>query len=297
MSVDDFGTGHSSLAYLRQFPLHSLKVDRSFVRGIEGNRDMASIVSAVTTMAQQLGLRVVAEGIEKEEQLGLLRALGCEFGQGYLFSRPIDAEAAAALLQRRACRLAKDGPLDAAAVAMLASLAPAPHLATRDRRTAAVRWLYVAAALAIVWLSAGMPRPFGRRLAERREPGAGAGHCSRRRAVVGRRPGRRLSRSRDRCAGAPRGDAAARAVRRAQPRPRRAAPARAASAAGACRTRAAEAAATPLSLTSLRVVHQHRFGSCRGQLVVSRDGVAYIPEGEGQDKDGFRLSTRSSSTR
>jgi predicted signal transduction protein with EAL and GGDEF domain len=55
VSVDDFGTGHSSLAYLRQFPLHSLKVDRSFVRGIEGNRDMASIVSAVTTMAQQLG--------------------------------------------------------------------------------------------------------------------------------------------------------------------------------------------------------------------------------------------------
>ena len=61
VSVDDFGTGHSSLAYLRQFPLHSLKVDRSFVRGIEGSRDMASIVSAVTTMAQQLGLRVVAE--------------------------------------------------------------------------------------------------------------------------------------------------------------------------------------------------------------------------------------------
>src|SRR6185503_19787247 len=160
VSVDDFGTGHSSLAYLRQFPLHSLKVDRSFVRGIEGNRDMASIVSAVTTMARQLGLRVVAEGIEKEEQLGLLRALGCEFGQGYLFSRPLDAEAAAVLLQAglppRESRALGD-----TTKAMIASLSPAPHLASRDRRKAAVRWLYVAAALVIVWISVGMPRPFG----------------------------------------------------------------------------------------------------------------------------------------
>src|SRR6185503_74972 len=150
VSVDDFGTGHSSLAYLRQFPLHSLKVDRSFVRGIEGNRDMASIVSAVTTMAQQLGLRVVAEGIEKEEQLGLLRALGCEFGQGYLFSRPVDAETAASLLTG-GLPPRVSGPLAQSTVAMLASLAPAPHIAARGRRTAAVRWLYVAVALVIVW--------------------------------------------------------------------------------------------------------------------------------------------------
>ena len=98
VSLDDFGTGHSSLAYLRQFPLDSLKVDRSFVRGIENSGDMASIVNAVKSMAHQLGLRVVAEGIEKDEQLALLRALDCEMGQGYLFSRPIDADAAAALL-------------------------------------------------------------------------------------------------------------------------------------------------------------------------------------------------------
>ena len=89
VSLDDFGTGHSSLAYLRQFPLDSLKVDRSFVRGIEDNGDMASIVNAVKSMAHQLGLRVVAEGIEKDEQVALLRALDCEMGQGYLFSRPV----------------------------------------------------------------------------------------------------------------------------------------------------------------------------------------------------------------
>jgi EAL domain-containing protein (putative c-di-GMP-specific phosphodiesterase class I) len=274
VSVDDFGTGHSSLSYLRQFPLHSLKVDRSFVRGIEGNRDMASIVSAVTTMAQQLGLRVVAEGIEKEEQLGLLRALGCEFGQGYLFSRPIDAEAAAALLST-GLPPRESGPLNAAAVAMLASLAPAPHLATRDRRTAAVRWFYVAAALAIVWLSVGLPRPFGGSPSDASPAPAPATVPGNARSsdIV-------LSEPAALPAAAPARPTAS-ALRPADPAARAAAPFAAPAATGE--------AAVPLSLTSLRVVHQHRFGSCRGQLVVSRDGVAYIPEGEGQDKDGFRF--------
>jgi EAL domain-containing protein (putative c-di-GMP-specific phosphodiesterase class I)/GGDEF domain-containing protein len=300
VSVDDFGTGHSSLAYLRQFPLHSLKVDRSFVRGIEGNRDMASIVSAVTTMAQQLGLRVVAEGIEKEEQLGLLRALGCEFGQGYLFSRPLDAEAASALLADGLPARA-NGPLDAAAVAMLASLAPAPHLATRDRRTAAVRWLYVAAALAIVWLGAGLPRSLGNGSPVDENPAAVSGEKrsadillpvpapgttapgvtapAAPTAVPAGAPGSPR-------ATAPNGRAPEVAARNASAtRPGTGATGTPPAASHA----AAESAATPLSLTSLRVVHQHRFGSCRGQLVVSRDGVAYIPDGDELHKDGFRF--------
>ena len=278
VSVDDFGTGHSSLAYLRQFPLHSLKVDRSFVRGIEGNRDMASIVSAVTTMAQQLGLRVVAEGIEKEEQLGLLRALGCEFGQGYLFSRPLDADAAAALLSDGLPPRAT-GPLDAAAVAMLASLGPAPHLATRERRTAAVRWLYVAAALVVVWLSAGMPHSFGGDSSSDERPlpaasGVGEGRVA---DVVPPMPPIVAPAP----PSTPPSSRPAAAVRRA--------PASApASAASATVETAAPSVSEPLSLTSLLVVHQHRFGSCRGHLVVSRDGVAYMPEGK-EDKDGFRL--------
>jgi EAL domain-containing protein (putative c-di-GMP-specific phosphodiesterase class I)/GGDEF domain-containing protein len=274
VSVDDFGTGHSSLAYLRQFPLHSLKVDRSFVRGIEGNRDMASIVSAVTTMAQQLGLRVVAEGIEKEEQLGLLRALGCEFGQGYLFSRPLDPDAAAALL-RDGLSPRATGPLDAAAVAMLASLGPAPHLATRERRTAAVRWLYAAVALVIVWLSAGMPHSFGGGSSsdERPVPAASGVREARVADVVLPAPPTPTGTS------SPPSSRPAAAVRRA-PGP--------APAARAAAETATPSVAEPLSLTSLLVVHQHRFGSCRGHLVVSRDGVAYIPEGN-EDKDGFRL--------
>ena len=287
VSVDDFGTGHSSLAYLRQFPLHSLKVDRSFVRGIEGNRDMASIVSAVTTMAQQLGLRVVAEGIEKEEQLGLLRALGCEYGQGYLFSRPIDAEAAALLLTA-GLPLRQDGPLGDAAAAMLASLAPAPHLASRERRTTAVRWLFVAAAAMILLVSAGLP---GRLGATVERGGVRAGPSLRCAALDGHRVVR-----------APRGPALQPPRRRCEQarlphaRPRRPS-ARAPRRAGAHGRRGAAAAAAgesheaavPISLTSLRVVHQHRLGSCRGQLVISRDGVAYIPEDDAQGKDSFRL--------
>jgi EAL domain-containing protein (putative c-di-GMP-specific phosphodiesterase class I)/GGDEF domain-containing protein len=297
VSVDDFGTGHSSLAYLRQFPLHSLKVDRSFVRGIEGNRDMASIVSAVTTMAQQLGLRVVAEGIEKEEQLGLLRALGCEFGQGYLFSRPVDADAAAALLTT-GLPPRESGPLGDATVAMLASLTPAPHLAAHGRRTAAVRWLYVAAALAIVWVSVGMPRPFGAAPPEAGEPAtAGRAPTARSADITLAEPAAPLTAPRGLVPSTPVPSASAPArpvaVRpsasptSAQPASRPAADAPPAGVAGTAG--GTEAAVTPLSLTSLRVVHQHRLGSCRGQLVVSRDGVTYIPEDEGEGRDGFRL--------
>jgi len=273
VSVDDFGTGHSSLAYLRQFPLHSLKVDRSFVRGIEGNRDMASIVSAVTTMAQQLGLRVVAEGIEKEEQLGLLRALGCEFGQGYLFSRPVDAETAASLLTG-GLPPRVSGPLTQSTVAMLASLAPAPHIAARNRRTAAVRWLYVAMALVIVWVSAGMPRSFKSAAGDTpivATPSAGA-------------------RSADIALPVPAIPAPVpAATATALPKPTSRASRVPGDNAPAPAAASVPDSAAPRSLTSLRVVHQHRLGSCRGQLVVSRDGVAYIPEDDGQVKDGFRL--------
>ncbi|HEV8394184.1 MAG TPA: bifunctional diguanylate cyclase/phosphodiesterase [Vicinamibacterales bacterium] len=290
VSVDDFGTGHSSLAYLRQFPLHSLKVDRSFVRGIEGNRDMASIVSAVTTMAQQLGLRVVAEGIEKEEQLGLLRALGCEFGQGYLFSRPIDPEAAASLLT--AGLPARQGaPLGDAAAAMLASLAPAPHLASRQRRTTAIRWLYVAAAAVILPLAAGLPGQF-RNAGSTGDPATAvaSGAALTRDVPLPAPPLAEVAAPLP-----PTRSAVPSSARVAVPSAGPAVPAAGPAVAVARKDTAApavpgiSAAVTPVSVTSLRVVHQHRLGSCRGQFVVSRDGVAYIPEDATQGKDGFRL--------
>jgi len=93
LAMDDFGTGYSSLSCLQEFPLDVLKVDRSFVVNAGKGRDFAALLHAVVCVADNLGLKVVAEGIETEEQLVLLQALGCAFGQGYLLARPMSADA------------------------------------------------------------------------------------------------------------------------------------------------------------------------------------------------------------
>jgi EAL domain-containing protein (putative c-di-GMP-specific phosphodiesterase class I) len=92
IAIDDFGTGHSSLNYLRNFPIDSIKIDTEFVREIETSSSDRAIVSAVIGMAHGLGLRVTAEGVETEAQLNFLRAHGCQEFQGYLFSKPKAAE-------------------------------------------------------------------------------------------------------------------------------------------------------------------------------------------------------------
>lgn len=100
LSVDDFGTGYSALSYLQRFPFDTLKIDRSFVQGVEDNPASAALVRAIAKMAEALGLETVAEGVETEDQVRFLGEVQCPLAQGYLFSRPLTAAAMQQLLER-----------------------------------------------------------------------------------------------------------------------------------------------------------------------------------------------------
>ena len=91
VSIDDFGTGYSSLSYLTRFPLDTLKIDRAFVTNLPDDKDSVAIVRGIISMAHNLDLDIVAEGVETDNQVTFLHALGCQIGQGYLFSKPVRA--------------------------------------------------------------------------------------------------------------------------------------------------------------------------------------------------------------
>jgi len=90
VAIDDFGTGYSSLSYLKDFPVSALKIDRSFVLGLPNDSRDTAIATAIVTMGHGLGLSVIAEGVENQEQLSALEALGCDAVQGFLLSRPLE---------------------------------------------------------------------------------------------------------------------------------------------------------------------------------------------------------------
>lgn len=98
--IDDFGTGYSSLSYLHRFPVSVLKIDRSFVLGLERDSDNGEIIKAVASLARALKMSTIAEGIETKEQLAYIKGIGCQYGQGYFFARPLEPQAAAALISR-----------------------------------------------------------------------------------------------------------------------------------------------------------------------------------------------------
>ncbi len=116
LSIDDFGTGYSSLSYLKRFPIDTLKIDRSFVKDLHCDADDAAICAAILAMSRQLGLNVVAEGVESEEQLEFLRRHGCNQIQGYLCSKPLSVDDFAAMLNNIAGS-ASDGKIEDKATA------------------------------------------------------------------------------------------------------------------------------------------------------------------------------------
>ena len=129
IGIDDFGTGHSSLAYLKQLPIDFLKVDRSFVDGLDDDPEGSAILAAIIGLARALGLQAVAEGVEQEIQVAKLVELGCELAQGFLFTRPMTAEAISGMLRGSitAPALRADSALGAIGVGLTGVERPDPH--------------------------------------------------------------------------------------------------------------------------------------------------------------------------
>jgi EAL domain-containing protein (putative c-di-GMP-specific phosphodiesterase class I) len=101
IDFDDFGTGYASLTHLKEYPVDRIKLDRSFISQLPHDRESLGIVRAVISLAHELNKEVIAEGVETEEQAALLAEMGCDFLQGYLFSRPMPAAEAGEYLRRR----------------------------------------------------------------------------------------------------------------------------------------------------------------------------------------------------
>ena len=291
ISVDDFGTGYSSLAHLRQFPIDTLKIDRSFVRGIETRQDSAAIVGTLTDMARQLALEVVAEGIENEQQLTLLRSLRCHAAQGFLFARPLDEDKAMEMLRRGLAR------------PTMPTAAPRRPLALLPSAT----WPW-AACIAIVLLTVGfLLSPVGSvvptalpAVAPPPPPQAVKTDAANTNPVPWTpvvpaqssrgRTGENVATNLTALATTPDGRTTS------LPSPPANVPALPKSSTSGI-TPAPPAPPEPLPVRvqtlplaadalSVRVMHDHHVGHCEGQLIVSRSGISYVPD-DTTSKDAF----------
>jgi EAL domain-containing protein (putative c-di-GMP-specific phosphodiesterase class I) len=100
IAIDDFGTGYSSLNYLKRLPVNEIKIDKSFIHEMTENSDDASIVNSIIQLANSMGLKIVAEGVENEKTISQLTQLGCDMAQGYYYSKPVAAEQVAAVIDQ-----------------------------------------------------------------------------------------------------------------------------------------------------------------------------------------------------
>jgi EAL domain-containing protein (putative c-di-GMP-specific phosphodiesterase class I) len=131
LAIDDFGTGYSSLSYLERFPVDSLKIDRSFIAGMSASAERPAIARAIVELGRTLGLKIVAEGIEERDQADWLISLGCQYGQGYLFSRPMGVDATEAFLAADATRRVQQRGSDEDDGDSMGPMAPRRKAATR----------------------------------------------------------------------------------------------------------------------------------------------------------------------
>jgi EAL domain-containing protein (putative c-di-GMP-specific phosphodiesterase class I) len=113
LDVDDFGTGYSSLSYLQRMPIDAIKIDRQFISGLESGGNSLEIVKTIVSLARNLNMSVIGEGVETSEQLARLIELGCDSGQGYHLGRPMDAGTAEAFLREQSSAAIRSGLMPA----------------------------------------------------------------------------------------------------------------------------------------------------------------------------------------
>jgi len=258
ISIDDFGTGYSSLAYLRQFPVDALKIDRSFVQGLEHGKDTAAIVASMIEMAQGLGLHVVAEGVETEGQLAVLRSLGCDAAQGYLLGEPLDVTRATAMLQAKLPQRQEPSKRSPGFLAGKWHRAQRRWtLPTTGRAllmTAAVLGVFISAGLVALVKGLNAGHTFSSVSRDRvQEPGPEGTLAN-----IGNNDARQADAN-------PPSTASLASSGPSVPRPT------------ITSTTTPPVAAAP-ARRSFEVLHQHRLGNCRGRLLVSRDGIAFVPD-------------------